>query len=358
MTEVAYAGAGGAAYTGTALLGSLGHGVTMWSPGGEKTEAFRRGEKLTASGYINGTFDVKVAESAADLAAAADLILLAVPAYAQKPVIDRLLPHLADRHTIVISGGPASGGALYLAKVLADAGKTAKVGLMGGPMIGGRRVSPTETATAPFRTMAPIAGIPFSDTDAIIATLEEVYGKRFRKPASGNAFEIAISTINGVVHAPQALLNITRIEEAEAWCGYRYTTESVGILTEAIDADRVAIAKALGYDLPGVVRHFDPSGKAQSAYEIIHATRLKRTFKAGPRNINTRYIEEELPYNLCVLEAVGAKLGVPTPMITNMINIYNATRRKDYRAMNVFDDELGLRAKPIEEIVALWKNGF
>lgn len=358
MTEVAIAGAGGSAYTGAVLLRSLGHGVTLWSPRGQSTKDLLEGRRITASGYVNGEFDVKAVESPADLAKSADLVIAAIPAHAQKTVFAQLLPYLEDRHTVIIGGAPLGGGGLHLQRRLRELGKSTKVALTNGPVIGGRRVTGTEAATAPFRTMVTVAGIPATDTHAVIATLEQVYGKRFRPTPGNSAFELALSIINGVVHAAQVIGNITRIEEAESWCGYRYTTESIGNLTEALDADRVAVAKAFGFDLPGVVRHFDPSGKARSAYEAIHPIRYRRTFKAGPRRIETRYIEEEIPYNLCVLEALGRMVGVPTPMISNIITIYNATRGKDYRKLNDFAAEMGLGTLSPDGFAEQWKTGL
>src|SRR5690606_8413767 len=155
---------------------------------------------------------------------------------------------------------------------------------------------------APFRSSVQVTGLPYTDTDEIISTLEAIYGKRFRKPASNSALEVAFSALNGVVHSVKALTNITRIEAGRPWCDYRYTTESVSNLTAAVDRDRVAVAKAYGFDLPDVVRHFDPSGKARTVQEAMQPITYQRSFKPGPVEIGTRYIEEELPYCLYVVE--------------------------------------------------------
>ena len=258
----------------------------------------------------------------------------------------------------MIGGGPMGGGALHLQHLLLKAGKRTKVALTNGPIIGGRRVSGTEAATAPYRKMVTVAGMPATDTDEVIATLAQIYGPRFRKSPSNSALELALSTVNGVVHAAQIIGNITRVEEGERWCGYRYTTESIGNLTEALDADRVAVGKGFGFDLPGVISYFDPSGRARTAQQAIQPMRFQRTFKAGPRHILTRYIEEEIPYSLYVVEQLGKKVGVATPVITHMITLFNATRRKDYRALNDFADEMGLTTSTAEQFAELWRTGF
>ncbi len=358
MAEVAFAGAGGVGFTGAALARSLGHGVTMWAPGAEGLDAILAGKPIVASGYINGEFDVKGVEHPKALAESADVIWLAVSAYYQKLVIEQFVPFLEDRHTVLCIGGNLGAGGLYLTKKLGEAGKKTKVAVMNGPMIAGRRLSYTECGTAPFRSSVMLSGLPNSDTDAIIATLEPIYGKRYRKPASGSALEVALAALNGVVHAAKALTNLTRIEEGLPWCDYKYTTESVSNLTEALDEDRVAVARALGFDLPTAAKHFDPSGKAKTVQEAMQPVTYQRTFKPGPLTIDTRYIEEELPYSLYVVEVLGRKVGVPTPMITTIIDVFNATRRKDYRTMHDMADETGLHTLSVEETLELWKTGY
>jgi opine dehydrogenase len=358
MVEVAFAGAGGVGFTGAALLRSLGHGVTLWAPGAAGMDAILAGEKIVASGYINGTFDVRGVEHPQALARSADIIYLAVSATFQKLVIDQLVPFLEDRHIVLCVGANLGAGALYLSKKLAEAGKETKIAVMNGPMIAGRRTSYTECATAPYRSSVKIVGLPYTDTDAIIGALERIYGKRYRKPASENALEVALSALNGVVHAAKALTNITRIEEGLPWCDYRYTTESVSNLTEALDVDRLAVAKAYGFDLPDAVRHFDSTGTARTVQEAMQPVQYQRSFKPGPRGIDTRYIEEELPYSLYVVEVLGQKVGVPTPMLSMMIDIFNATRRKDYRQMHDMAEDTGLHSLDAEETLRLWKHGY
>ncbi len=360
MADVAFAGAGEAAFTGAALLRSLGHGATIWAPpnAGQGLDAVLAGSPITISGALEGTYDVRGVRDPAALAASADVIYLAVSAYYQKAVIEALAPHLEDRHLVLCFGANLGGGALYLDRLLADAGRKTRIAVMNGPMIGGRRTSDTECVTAPYRKSVLLNGLPGSDTASIVADLEAIYGRRFRTLGSGNALEVALTALNGVVHVVKALTNITRIEEGLPWCDYRYTTESVSNLTEAADEDRIAVGRAYGFELTGAVRWFDPSGRAKTVQEAMQPIRLHRTFKPGPTNIETRYLEEELPYSFYVVEQLGRKAGVATPMITNLINLLNATRRRDYRKMHDMAAATGLDELDVEGTLALWRDGF
>lgn len=357
MVEVAFAGAGGSGFTSAALVSSLGHHATIWSPSGRGITGLLQGKKLVASGYVNGEFAVTPVEGPRPLLQAADIVQVTVPAYAHKPIADQLVPLLEDRHIVVLAGAPMGGGAIYLSRQLAAAGKKTRVALMNGPMIGGRKTSDHEAATSPYRSMVPVVGVPTDTTPGIHAALETVFGERFNTPQSGDALELSLRSVNAVVHAALILCNITRVEEGLPWCGYGQTTESVGNLTDALDADRVAVAKGFGYAIAGVRQHFDPKGLAKSTQDAIQPIMYQRSFRNGPMKISTRYIEEELPFGLTMLELLGKKVGVATPMITNILDVFNATRAKNYRAMNPFIDELGLRDASAEDIRKLWNTG-
>ncbi|MEK1870413.1 MAG: NAD/NADP octopine/nopaline dehydrogenase, partial [Ensifer adhaerens] len=86
--RVGIAGAGSIAFGTAALLEKLGHKATLWSPSGTGTVALADGKSLTAEGAIEGTFLPAVAESAEDLVHDTDAILIALPAYGHRFVLD------------------------------------------------------------------------------------------------------------------------------------------------------------------------------------------------------------------------------------------------------------------------------
>src|SRR5690606_33670356 len=77
--RVGIAGAGAIAYGAAAFLEQAGHKATLWSPSGKRTQRLAAGEPLVASGAVEGRFHPGVAASAADLAAGAEVILVALP---------------------------------------------------------------------------------------------------------------------------------------------------------------------------------------------------------------------------------------------------------------------------------------
>ncbi|HMB47109.1 MAG TPA: NAD(P)-binding domain-containing protein, partial [Afifellaceae bacterium] len=119
--HVGIAGAGGIAFGAAALLESFGHKAMLWSPSGERTQQLAAGEPLTATGALEGTFHPGVAQSARELVEANEVILIALPAYGHKAVMDAIAPHIRAGQTVLISSH-ASFGALYLNRLLAKRG--------------------------------------------------------------------------------------------------------------------------------------------------------------------------------------------------------------------------------------------
>ena len=51
----------------------------------------------------------------------------------------------------------------------------------------------------------------------------------------------------------------------------------------------------------------------------------------GPTTVNSRYITEDVPQGLVLLETLGAELDVPTPVCSSLIEIATAALGRDMR---------------------------
>ena len=113
--RVGIVGAGSIAFGTAAFLEQQGHRATLWSPSGERTKALAAGEALVANGSVEGTFHPAAAASAEALVADAEAIVIALPAYGHKDVLDAIAPYITPAQTVIISSH-ASFGALYLSR--------------------------------------------------------------------------------------------------------------------------------------------------------------------------------------------------------------------------------------------------
>ncbi|MBJ7578446.1 MULTISPECIES: NAD/NADP-dependent octopine/nopaline dehydrogenase family protein [unclassified Devosia] len=357
MTKVAIAGAGAVGFTSACLLRLLGNDVTLWSPSGRGTMGLRENNKITTTGSVNGTFDVNFVEDPKLLVESAKLILIAIPAYGQRSIFNQLVPYLTDEHTVLITGGQMGLGDLYLSKLLADAGKKTLIAVLNGPMTMGRKLGPNDAVQVPPKKMARISAIPADQTDRAIAVVSEAFGDRFK--GFGSALEVGLMAMGGIVHSGLVMGNITRMEEGEEWCGYYYVTESISRLINALDQDRRAVAKAFGIDSPSAAGIFTQGQRPDATVrEVLFPLTYERTFRNGPRKIEHRYVEEEIPYNLVTLERFGRIAGIQTPNVTRVIDMYQIMRDRDYRTKNTMAVALGIDELSVDQINQKFTQGF
>lgn len=119
--KVGIAGAGAIALGYAALLISRGYTACLWSPSGTTTADLREGHAFESERRNRGQFHPYVFRNAAELTQN-DVIVLALPAYGQRFVIDALVQLLEPRHSVIISGH-LSFAALYLAERLSARGQ-------------------------------------------------------------------------------------------------------------------------------------------------------------------------------------------------------------------------------------------
>ena len=128
--RVAILGAGAIAYGNAAVLCRDGHAVTLWSPSGQRTAPLASGGPLVAAGAVEGEFHPRVATSCADALVDAEAVIVAVPGYAYRPVLDAAAPNLRSDQVVVFSAH-LSLAALYLARLLRVRGVTTPIAAPG-----------------------------------------------------------------------------------------------------------------------------------------------------------------------------------------------------------------------------------
>ena len=69
----------------------------------------------------------------------------------------------------------------------------------------------------------------------------------------------------------------------------------------------------------------------------------------GPTVPDSRYLTEDVPEGLCLIESLGKYFGIATPTATAIINLANAALNTDFRQTGRTVERLGL--KNIERIL-------
>src|SRR5436190_928248 len=110
-----------------------------------------------------------------------------------------------------------------------------------------RLVEPATVDVFRVAPRLPFAAFPGRDTAALLAALRPLYPAL--APAA-SVLETALMDINAVEHPPQALCNAGWIEATagDFYFYYQGTSPAVARAIEALDAERLGLVRALGFE--------------------------------------------------------------------------------------------------------------
>lgn len=347
--KVGIAGAGSIAFGTAALLHQTGHEPMLWSPSGEGTAGLRTGGKLKATGAIEAEFTPAIAGDAGELAAASDVIVLAIPGYGHKAVMDSLVPHLRTGQPVIISSH-ASFGALYLADRLKARGVELPITAWGTTVVTGRKQAADHVQVNTVRSLVDLCTVPAAESDAGKALCEQLFGERFN--LRDGLLAITLSNLNPQNHMGIALANATRMEKGETWGQGDNVTPNVGRLLEALDQERLAIADKLGLSVRTIFEHFHLSFHVPvaSISEMNRQMHEEGRGGMGPSTADSRYVTEDVPFGLAVTVALGRMAGCPAVLHQSGVEIFSAMYGRDFFGENDLLPAIGLEHMNLDDL--------
>ncbi|MBL8692138.1 MAG: NAD/NADP octopine/nopaline dehydrogenase family protein [Rhodospirillaceae bacterium] len=355
--RVAILGAGGVGLATAALLCRNGHDPCLWSPSGASTRALADGAPLIARGALSGSFRPRIATSCAEAVADAGTVIIAVPAYGHRMVMDAAAPYLRAEQTVIVSSH-YSLSALYLARLLAERGTASSIAAWGTTVVMGRPSAPAEVTVLTIRARIDVATVPTARAGEGHAASRALFGDRFVERA--DLLAIQLSNVNPQAHLANALCNLTRMEKGEAWDTYGGITEAVSRLIEALDLERLAIARAFGVEVRTMREHMALSFDLPTGTSLSEATRTveARGGSPGPTSLEARWIREDLPFGIVPLIALAEIAGVVAPLHRSGLALFSAVLGRDLAAENDLLQGLGLGHLTREELQALVRGGW
>ncbi len=174
-----------------------------------------------------------------------------------------------------------------------------------------------------------------------------------------NVLETSLSSANMVLHPPIMLLNAGYLERSKGdFLFYIHgASPSVAHVIEIIDAERLAVGKALGIDLVSVkdAAYAKYGAQGNNLYETLQDCKPYWDYSSAraPHSLNSRHLTEDVPYGLVPLASLGSLLGVPTPAIKNFIDLASLVNEEDYWKIGLTIEKLGLENFTAEQIKSL-----
>lgn len=320
--RISVLGGGNTAFSLAAKLSLDGHHVLIWEhPDFARTiEPIRKSLTIHLDGpVVSGTAKIAgVTTNASKALAWADTLVCSVPSYAHAPFIAELAPHLRPHHLLMLM--PGNLGSLAFGEALRERGTAGTVVV--------------ESDTAPFvcRKTAPdratiwgvverlgVGVLPASQTSEVLPLVQELFPGA---QAFADAVECGLSAMNPVVHPAGVLMNAGRIERSrgEFWFYDEGVTPAVCRVIEQVDAERLAIGTALGYDLLPVAEGYHAAGFGPQGdlWSVINGSRMLTALRA-PGSLDTRWLSEDVPYGIATWAALGDEQGIETPTMDALI---------------------------------------
>jgi opine dehydrogenase len=157
-------------------------------------------------------------------------------------------------------------------------------------------------------------------------------------------------------------MNAGPIEHFERWDIHKEGTQaSIRLVTDALDAERIAVREGFGYDGPHfpLAHHYASEGE-QWMYGRGSHDRLTDSGDWRERIVLTehRYMREDLRLGLSLLVSVAELAGVATPLAKAFLAIGGAICGEDFVRYGRTLSNLGLGDLNRDQLQTLLREGF
>lgn len=271
-----------------------------------------------------------------------EIVIIYIQSNFHEQLIQRIAPYLQDDQILLINPGYLSTA--YVLKHCKD--KKLIICEAESSFIDGRIMKPGLFRVGFRNVRNPIGIFPAARREEAIAKLD-LLGERFVYLDS--VVEAALHNPNMVVHTVGSVMSIPRIEKAKGdFCMYHeaYTRDNPATwrILEALDNEKMNVLEKLGFARLSYVeacKYRNSLDETMDAKEVFLDYSEMDTRAKGPTKVDSRYISEDVPQGLVMLEALGQELGVQTPIASALIELSSAALGRSMRAEGRTPEELG-----------------
>jgi opine dehydrogenase len=355
---VAVIGAGNVGCALAADLGLRGIGVRLFNRSPGPLAAIADAGGITATGQIEGFAALSLVTGSLEEAVdGAGVVAVTVPTASLPAYAAALARATASDQLIWLNPGH-SGGALYLAAELARAGRGERTICQLTTASHISRLTGPATVRVFLRSRASLAALPASRLQACHQRLDALLPGQFGQ--AHNVLEADLANLNAILHPPGMVCNAGWIEATAGKFGFYADGggPAVARVMDAIDAERLALARALGVRAVPMAELFRQlgftaggPGRADGAYHAIQHSELIRPIQSPPR-LDHRYLHEDVGWGLVPWMHLAAAAGSPAPTITALTHLAAMINGIDYPREGLTLQRMGLAGKTPAQIRA------
>lgn len=351
--NIAVLGAGNGGCTVSADLSLRGHKVTLIKTSlSMNNENFQflldnEGEiRIFENGEMKETKIYKVTHELAELSKA-EIVIIYVQTNYHENLIKRIVPFIKDGQIILFNPGYLSTA--YMLKHCKNSSIT--VVEAQSSFIDCRIAEPGLVKVGFRNVRNPVGIYPAKNIDVVKSKLDRM---GFPLEYLSSVVEAALHNPNLIVHTVGAIMSIPRIEKTNGdYVMYHEVfTPSVWKILEKLDEEKMDVLDRLGFPRLSYVeacKTRNSLDETRDAKEVFFWYAAMPTRAKGPLTVDSRYIAEDVPQGLVMLEALAKHLNVKTPVCTALIEIATAALGRDMREEGRTPERLG--TENIEKIL-------
>lgn len=286
-----------------------------------------------------------------------DIIIVGGSAYAHEPFSKALAHDFEDGQFILFT---SNFGAIRFRNWMKEAGVTTRVTPVESMSLlyATRAVEPGVVACIGLKSILPVAALPAGRTTEFLDLIKPVFPEFV---AAENVWTTSVNNLNPIVHPPMVLFNAGRIEATggNGWNLYADgATECVTQIMKAMDLERMALLGSVSNDGIAFKDSFENFYKKYSLGKQTLSETLRQSPIHGnpafpaPSCIDTRYINEDLPFGLAPWASIGRLWDVPTPNVDAVIRLVSTMLGKDYFVDGLTVEKLGLQGMTPADVKA------
>jgi len=282
-----------------------------------------------------------------------EVINVVTPAFAHEIFYERLLPHLEDGQIVISHTG--NYGTLQLAHMMESKGikKDVTIGETQILVYTCRRTGPGSVMVNGYKSHVTFATLPANKTKKTIERVKDLFPTLV--PGT-NVLETSLDNLNFVLHTPIMVFNAGRVEDPESEFLFyiQGASPSVARVHEALDAERMAVKKALGFNVltlrEWLIKTYDSKGV--NIYEAIQNTipYHDKTCETAPSSMTHRYLEEDLPFGVVPFTSIAKLVDIPTPTADTIVHLASLMNNKNYKKEGLNATKMGLNGKTPEQL--------
>ncbi|MGH9809280.1 MAG: NAD/NADP octopine/nopaline dehydrogenase family protein, partial [Terriglobia bacterium] len=357
-------GAGHGGCAAAADLTARGYVVHLHARREASLEPLRKAGGINARGVQQGLFPIaKMTTDVAEAVAGADLIMLVVPSVAHS-YYAKALAGLIDGTVPIFLNPGHTGGGMHFVNELRTAGY--RVPVKTGETVSltyiTRMEGPATVGIYSYTRNQRFAALPGRHADEMFEIVHAIYPETVK---ASSVIETALANMNAVFHPPGMILNAGWIQRTNGnFLFYKEgVTDAIGRVSQAVDDERMAVAKAIEVPARSFLDNFYAAGlttkEAHDSGSIARACAESEPNKTirSPSSLDHRYVHEDVGYGLVPFAALGCLAGVSTPTIDALVHLASVATGIGYGERGLSLEKMGLQGMSIPQLKRYVETG-